>query len=586
MRFDLEIPTTNIDIAYIPEGNKIPLGLVPLDYVHMDHKNYVPRDFISADENAITEEFFGVGAEEQTGPSFLVKGNKFQITHIAKYSILQNIKIPMFYKHLIVHSLDEKINEDSIRIVNYYDEEINKDYYLVEQTYDSLSSKYVTTIYINKSSEILFVEYILGNKICKKLLNLEPIFKEVGWETMVFSDEDIPKFLYIIQGNLLKTAHNGTLYIQYDYQRRLLRRPIANIEDNWYISVLNTEWYIEKENVQYKYSIPEYYMKLSAEDARFVKLKNKKCKVLFDNYIQLQSELDPERLNEIEIYVRNFYTNELRVIATTNKLKNGELYENKVFRLIEDVNSAGIVKLPFELLETDVVYASFPIIEDFYEFKFFDFNSDIMNGGGHVAIYVLPDVGEAELAVFYAMIGDRKSSVDQKTGKQGLIFETTTEYFDFIDRNNCYHVATIKVASRKEADIVKVIDVRMPGGELINKKEACETTANMFLTDLKNETLTIPTQDTLVATIDAEALARKGLLTINNETLEIPDSSMRYLEKLHEVIASNLDISSRVILELDKNIRTKIKTIEPTYVGLRTEDGKLILSEVLDSLYI
>ncbi len=555
MRFDFEVPNVNVDIAYIPEGNNIPPGIIPLDYVHMDHKDKLPSSFLSIEENVLIEEFFGQGAEQHPGPKFIAKGNKFQITHIAKYSIIQNTKIPLFWKHMIINKPEEKINEDSIKVVDYYGEEIDRDYYLVEQSFDTIANQHITTLYINKSSKILFVEYVSRDRIYKKLLNLEAIFRPVGWETMVFNDGDIPPYMYMHQGNEVKTSYTGALYIQYDYQTKLLRKPISNIEDNWYVSILNTEWTVEKNGINYDYSVPEYYFQHSTEDSRFQRLNNKKCKILFENYIRLQSGVDPERLGQVDIFVYNFYTKELRAIATTNRFKSGELFENKVFQLIEDSNTDGIIKLPFNLLNTDIVYASYPVIEDYYEFRFFNFNSDIMNSGGHVAIYIAPNVSEAEFAVFYALIGDRVPKQGQTFGLQGLVFETTNDYFTFIESHNCYHVATIKVSARKEMDIVKLIDVRKVGGKLEDKKLACEITADMFLSDLKDGNLVVPTNDTLIAKLDARALKKKELITYDNNTLEITDDSYKYLEKLHKLIVENLDVSTKAIICLETPVK-------------------------------
>lgn len=560
MRFDIEIPSINVDIVYIPEGRHIPAGIIPLDYVHMDHKDKIPSDFLSISENAILEDFAGQGADEHDGPSFIIKGNRFRVTHIAKYSPVHNVKVPLFWKHVIENRPFENINIDTIRIIDYYGDPIDPEKFMIDQLLDIKTGQKITTVYTNKNNnEFYFIEYVSGDRIYKKLLNLQPIFTEVGWEDMVWKDEDIPDWKYVLNGNTIKTTYTGKLWIEYDHEKNPIRRPVANIDDNWYVGILNAEWsvYNQQLGATMNYSIPEYYLQHSTEKSRFSMVSHKKCKILFESIIKTQSNIDITRRSLVDVFVYDNFTKELKFALTTDQSKNGSLYNNTVFQLIEDINADGIIVLPIKLTDRDIVFATYPNIDNFYEFRFFDFNSDIMNSGGHVAIYVKPNVNESEMSVFYALIGDRTTRNGQYIGSQGLIFETTNEYYDFIEESHSYHIAMIKVSSREEANILKINNVRSIGGQVKDRKLACEITQDMILHDLVNKNIAIPTNDTLIAELNGSALKRKRIISYDSNTAEFDNDTYKRLIKMHSLISKSMDVSTRVILSLGMPLKKK-----------------------------
>lgn len=568
MRFDLEIPGANVDIVYIPEESNIPTGIIPLDYVHMDHKDYLPGTFLSMEQNILIEDFAGQAADEHEGPRFIARGNRFNITHVAKYAPVQNTKVPLFLKHVIYNSTDDKINEDTIRVVDFYGDPLPDNKYLVEQVLNTDLNFYETTIYMNKEPGLWFVEYVSSNRIYKKLLNLERIFNEVGWETAVFTDEDIPPFMYVLQGNEMKTSYSGTMWIEYEHEKVPIQLPIANIRDNWYVSILNVEWsYFDvDQGISFDYSIPEYYFQNSSESSKFKIMKEKKCEVLFQNFIQTQAPIDMSRWDTIEVVVKNFYTGDTKAVFATSPEKIGSLYEPPgeeeafVYQKLEDYNHDGVIRLPYNITEEDIAYATWPYIQNHYEFRFFNFNSDILNSGGHVAIYVLPNRGEFEFSVMYAMIGDRETSELKTIGLQGIVFETTQEYYDFIAANNAYHLGTMKVSAREEADIVNFTDVRTIGGVLKDKHAACQLTKDVILDDIINGDITIPTNDTVIGTVSARGLqGLGGLVTYADRVYSLTNDGYKYLINMHEVMARNLDLSTRLIMVIESTSKeTKV----------------------------
>ena len=84
MIFDLEIPSSNIELVYIPEGNAIPTGVSPLYYLTLDHKNKIPSDFITLERKDLIQDYAALGVDEISTQTFIPRGSKFNITNISK----------------------------------------------------------------------------------------------------------------------------------------------------------------------------------------------------------------------------------------------------------------------------------------------------------------------------------------------------------------------------------------------------------------------------------------------------------------------------------------------------------------------
>jgi hypothetical protein len=151
----------------------------------------------------------------------------------------------------------------------------------------------------------------------------------------------------------------------------------------------------------------------------------------------------------------------------------------------------------------------------------------------------------------YAMIGERENSAYKDNGTQGLIFEKTQDYYDFISYNNCYHLAIIKVSARQEANIVNFIDVRSVGGVLTDKKRACELTKDTLLKDIIDGVITIPTNDTVISFVQAKDFEKRKLISYDKKANDINNNAYRFLIDMHKKAAMNLDLSTNLILALE-----------------------------------
>lgn len=547
MRFDLEISNLHTDLVYISEGQDLPAGAVPLYYISMDTKDKVPSDFLSIENKVDNDNLVALGYQTVEGPTFAANSNKFYMTHMATYSIQGNAKVPLFFKHVIA----DKVHEDAIRILDYFGIQIPREEYLVEEKDD-----FITNIYINKYNKILFVEYVSDNRIYKKLLDLQPIFTEVGWEDVMAIDAVIPAYKYMITDNYIQTSYPGTLYLSFQYESSLMRLPSVNIQDDWYLGILNTTFSIQKQvegmpdPVTFNYSVPEYYFQQSSSEGYLRRFTEKKAKKLFENYIKLQTPVLRDKSEDIYIYVYDFYTNTLKYAITTNHDQGGKLYKDNIYYLYtDDYNADGVIGLPIKLATNDVCYATYWIYDEYYEFRFLNLNSPTLNAGGYFGIYLLPNVTETEESVYFARIGiPRTVPIVNGIITQDMQFETVEEYESFIATNNLYNIAVISIFGNYVSTILDTKDMRIKGGEIVDREEASRSTVDMLYKDIIDGLITIPTNDTLIANINADSLLANGKIKFEGDFLDL--DSKAFLEKALRTIKSNLDASTMPIIDL------------------------------------
>jgi hypothetical protein len=564
MRFDLEIANLHTDLVYISENQEIPAGAVPLYFVNMDTRDKVPSDFFSIENNILQDSLAGQGYQSVEGPAFPVNSNKFALTHVSTYSVQGSAKVPLFFKHVIA----DRVHEDAIRIVDYFGIQIPREEYMVEEKKD------FTNIYINKYNKILFVEYVSDTQIYKKLLDLQPVFTEIGWEDFVVLDTNVPEYKYISTDNFVQTSYPGTMYISYKYETDLLRMPACNIEDDWFVSILNANFEIEKVitgiHQKFRYSVPEYYIQQTGNDRYYKHFVHKKVRKLFDNYIKLQTPILRERAESIYIYVYDFYTNKLKHAITTNHAYEGKYYKDDVYYLYtNDYNADGVIGLPVRLTDRDVAYADYHIFDEYYEFRFLNLNSPTLNSGGYFGIFLVPDVTELEEAVYFARIGIPRTVPILIDGiiTQDMQFETLDEYDAFLDEYNCYGIAVISIFGNYEASVLNTKDARTEGGQIFDRKLACLTTADMIYKDLIDGKISIPTNDTLIANIDADALTFREVLKIDTGSNELNIESKEFLTKLRKTVQSSLDTSTMPIVDV-------------TYTNSKPANNSIVTTEV------
>jgi hypothetical protein len=542
MRFDVEIPSACIDLTYISEGNKIPFSSVPLYYMEVDHKHKIPSDFLTINQNIVEESTSVLTYEEHTGPSFSITGSKFLMTNITKVSSEHNLRVPLFYKSVI----QERVSENSITLYDYYGTEIDKEQYLV------IEERLSTSIYSNKFNKPVFVTYTTGDNVKKKLISQTPVYEEVSWDDIVTSQGNIPYQKYLKNGDgTVSTTYNGTLYVKYIHDIELLHPPIANVDDDWYLNIYNTSFknVHKTSGITYTYEVPEFYMQEQA-NSNVIEVKENKCKILQKNIISTQTPPASGYESKIQVYVKDYYTKETKYIFTTNSLLVGTAIGDVQVALASDWNNQGVIQLPVSLSETDVVYATYMAENKYYKFRFLNLNSLDVGQDCYFAIYMKPNPREFELGVYFAVIGKSRDSQDFSSWKQGNVFESFEDYYAFIDDYACYHVASVGILANKESDLINLIDVRKDGGVISDKESACKIDADVFYNNIINGDIHIPTNDTVVASLNAESLINNKILNIDKNTLELDQSSKDYLDEMMKKIKENLNVSTKSVLEL------------------------------------
>lgn len=528
MRFDLEIPPLNLtSVVYIREGDNISSSAVPLYYLSADYKDKLPSDFISIEQKYNKHIFISGGYEKFTGPSIEYKGTKFLLTNIAKYSEKMGVKIPLFYRFKI----EDRVFNEAIKIVDYFGIEVSKDDYLVQQI-DSYSY-----IYMNKENKILFIEYATQNKSIRKMLNLEPVFKEAGW-TDLDERSNVLNNRYILSDGIIITSHLEELYISYLNEVSIVRTALGNLEDPWFIGVIGGSF-----KSTYQYNIPEYYEQVKTTDSKFKLIEDKKCSKVYGKYIKSQYNIQITEFNHLYVYIYDFYTKELKSVHTTNKALKGIIYKDAIrYKTILDYTNDGYIELSVQLEEDDVAYATHLTEEEYYEYKYLDLSSSSSSGNFYYVLYVKPNITTGR-SVFHAKIGRRNpedTSVDY--------FDTYEKYESYIATKKYYHLTSVNIRNTDINNFTEVIDVRKYGISILDRFKLCNMSPDILYYDIINKNITIPTNDTVIAYIDTERLIEEGKLVFDSSTNKFDTNSINIINRMYNFVEKTLNVSTHMVL--------------------------------------
>lgn len=555
MRFDLEIPNTNIDLIYVPEGTPIPNGAIATCFVDVDSRNVSPADMLSMDENVIKNPFAGYNVLEVNGPSFLVNSDKFLITHISKYVISLNSKVPLFYKYTI----NSRVQEDAVKIFDYYGVLMSEDEYIIDTASIRDGNKFidVTNIYMNKPNRIMFVEYADTDGVHRGLLSLTPIFTEATWDDLI-AGESLPDYKYTISNNTVDTSYNGTIYLMYSYMTSMIRMPVANIDESWYIGILNTSFSSEVAGSKFSYSVPEFYIQNANSASKYRRFVHNRCKKILDGYIQLQAPPSLDKLDNITLFVEDYYSGVTKAVFTTDPvLKNRNFVGTNltyVYIPAEDRSYDGVIRIPMNLYENDVVFADFSIDEQYYEFRLVDFSTALLSHGGYFSIFMLPNTPDAVASVYVAYIGKLDTrSMTEKLGIQGVGFGNMEEYYKFCEFHGAYHLATIAISANKQRELITVHDARTVGGDIADKYTICKNSSDMFYKDIIERNILLPINDSLLAVFDSKRLRESGIIKLDETNWSIDDRSKLIINQIYKTIQENLDVSTGVTFEFRKD---------------------------------
>jgi hypothetical protein len=546
MRFDLEIPVLDsFSLTYVEEGSDIPGDFVPLYYFAVDSKDKFPEDFIGVDpavtpERSITDKFrkFLLLESKSIGTDKILVTNQF------KYVASKADYIPYFYKF----ELGEMVKENEIRIIDIIGSTITKDNYLVSENY---AAPY-TIVYLNKPEAPLFIEYTRGNKIIKRLVNFTPVATEMTIEEVAGRSYSGFKYFVDLSGVIQLRNYIGDIYVSTLSDTKLYRMPKCNIEDPWYISILNTTFKETINSHTYSYSIPEYYNQEFAGKGYFKYKENKKCKILSQDTVQSQFNIltDGTEAQQLEVIVKDYYTGQVKYAFTNLALKAGIQYKDTVYYIqLLDFNTDGVIYLPIKLSDRDVVYASHYIKEDYYEFKLLDLSKASLTAGGYFAIYIKPDVQDGERSVYYAKIG-----MDEAIGQNSLTapnsFSNLASYQATCAASGFKSVVIIAISANAESQIVKTVDIRQIGGVLRDKEIACKSSVGILAEDILTGAIKIPTNDSVIAVLNADMPVRNKQIAFDG-TYSPDEYTKTVLDNINNVIENNLEVSTKHILQID-----------------------------------
>jgi hypothetical protein len=107
----------------------------------------------------------------------------------------------------------------------------------------------------------------------------------------------------------------------------------------------------------------------------------------------------------------------------------------------------------------------------------------------------------------------------------------------------------ISIFGNYVSSILNAKDARVQGGEIVDRKLACQKTSDMLLMDIRDGKITLPTNDTMMAAVDVDSLLTKGMLKIDTATKDLDLDSKDFMSKIKKVVQENLDCSSMPIVE-------------------------------------
>lgn len=528
MRFDIEITKQNVDICFVANDSSISNQLAPVFYVNLKTEDKVPSDYISCD-NYNTNKLLVSEYELKEGPYIdNVKYSKFLLTNISKYSTVKNIKIPLYFHHII----PSIIKQEAITIEDFYGREVSKDDYVIEHTDTN------TLVYINKTGQILFIRYTSDKKTVKELLNLVPVFQEASWAD-IDSTGNIAKYKYIYSDRAILTSYNGELYISYTLDTGFLRPPLGNIEDSWFIGVLNNEY----KNDGLTYNIPEYYLQQIDSDGRYKFIEFKKCTKLSERYVKSQYNIYNNKSKDIYLYIKDKNTGLVKYAFTFNKSKIGIIYdENISYGELKSFNSDGVIQSPVDIGENDEVFTSHYTKEDYYEYNLLDLKNLEQDSFTFYAIYIKPNISEGR-SVFHAIIGNKKENNNE------TYFNTYQEYLEYINDDNrkYYHVGLFNLVFDKND--ITTVDMRDLKDVFLNKKEIAELSLDMIYYDILNNNINIPTRDSVLVSLDMRRMQDENKISTDIDG-NITEESKAYIRTLENYISRTLHASTKPIYEI------------------------------------
>lgn len=583
MIFDLELKYKDPNVVFLEEGTIIPSNINPLYYVSKKSERYVPSDIIDIEgyNNSIIAysnlpvdqvEFINRYAG---GYSFYVKSDKFLLTDVVKYSYRFNIRVPMFYKSVFVLDMQDILNRSTIKLFDTLNNPIDPELYYIKTENNTI------TIYSNLIDEVILVEYTYNNNIKKELLKLTPVYTEVDWAFIASPDRQMPDYTYMQNEGIAVTKYDNHLYILYQYELGLIKPPVANLTDEWYLLIENHNLTLPDSTGAYNinYSVPEYYMQRFHQSIGKKEYLDISCKVLDNGYIQTQLPVPKEYINAVRIHVIDIDNKTIKRAYTTNKTDyyfNYDETSNITYQPIEDYNYNGIFKLSEAILPDEEVIASFNVKDNYYIFRSANLNTDDVLSHETVAIYITPYQNMLTKSIYYALIGKHDSRPNiTKIKNDASGFTNIADYMQALAETDSYHLGYVRINKVKLANMIQLEDITITERDYIDIKQSSEINQDIFLKDYLDGTITLPLGDTVIVDISDKILDK------NNRNTKTQKQS--YVNHIQDVLDKNLAIHTRSIISQEEVIA--VITNPPSETNNTTTDYSFTVSGLYITQY-
>lgn len=559
MKFDLEIQPGTVALRFINGGDTISSSYIPALYLNTKEVNIDPSDFVALSLSTELDSSFYLSANQVnlTSATFDVYSDQILVTHIAKYSKLTGAKYPIFYKHVITISDNERLIDQSVTIYNENGVILDSELYLVE-TYNNQAY-----IYINPSEDtVLTVEWSDSSAVHKECLKLVPVFTDMGPDFYLGTPLGRDEFYITSSGSkfICHTSRlSGVLFYISKESFDFIKKPVANINEPWYLQINNIVIKaLDHNGTNIYYRLPEYYLQKMSDaqndvnyDSVFKKYTNQLCEILDGKYIRTQMAPSISKLSEVNIYIYNKQTKVLEYAYTTNSSLYGKTVDSSgiLWIAVQDYSYNGIFILNIEFDSAKyIAYADYSIDNIYYEFRYLDLNSIEISKAKLIALYLAPDTDASiySTRLFYVFIGtdDGKDNY-YRYERQGVSFGSIQQYETFIADFECMHMAYVSVETDKLNDILDITYCANSDTIVYNENQISKTDLDLVYGKLINREFSVQLDDTAFIYVNPTIYEDES--TSTNLELSISKND-EYMDFISKTVNENITVSTKTIV--------------------------------------
>lgn len=489
---------------------------INLAYIVNDELNSIENIFISDKSidlpaNKIPEDLQPIVFH---GRTITLPVDRFKATDVFITSVTQS-KVPLFFKHVLKNFNTLNV---SITLHDFSIRDNNFKVVVVPNTYIDKVNGILYSNLENNKDVFYYVHYSIKDNISNNIISYTEILdNELVFKQATIDDIDNTGQLihdhkvYLIEGfssNTFEVAFpiaNDYAILEAPNSRiHLLKPPSTGNQNTWFLSVSNGSFFTNTfYNTIIKYNIPEFNTQLFSPEAPFKFRQSDICEQIDNKVLRtLKQGIVIDANKFVDVILRNS-DNTPRFAFTTNPSKlnlafeNTAVYQNGI-RSIDRLN--GFIDLSINILDTDIIEASYYYEEQEYEIIDIDFNpinnSNIL--GKRLVFYTVPNTTDARSKTLYYLIVNNKGIIEvgNQTDNTSLTADIATNTFtydvpsvdalhlNFIDKYsiqasdifitslnpNYFILGNVFVDTNKHASDAVIFDIRKLGGG-IKKQE-------------------------------------------------------------------------------------------------------------------